>query len=140
MVLGVGGSSAGLFHLTSHAAVKALLLFGAGCIIHDVHTNDMWKMGSRSKQMPTTFWTFLMGTLALVGFYGTSGYFSKEMIIGAAYGSHHVLLYAIGRAGAFLTSFYMTRAFLPGFLGAPREPDRLLHALEAPFTMTLSLV
>src|SRR5258708_38460345 len=140
MVLGVGGSSAGLFHLTSHAAVKALLLFGAGCIIHDVHTNDMWKMGSRSKQMPTTFWTFLMGTLSLVGFYGTSGYFSKEMILGSAYASHHVLLYVIGCAGTFLTSFYMTRAFSLVFLGEPRERDRFAHAHESPWSMTFPLI
>ena len=117
MGLGVGGYSAGLFHLTTHAAFKALLFLGAGSIIHAAHTNDIWKMGSLSKQMPTTCWTFLMGTLALVGFYGTSGYFSKEMILGAAYGSHHYLLYAIGCAGAFLTSFYMTRAFSLVFLG-----------------------
>ena len=93
MGLGVGGYSAGLFHLTTHAAFKALLFLGAGSIIHAVHTNDIWKMGSLSKQMPTTFWTFLAGTLSLVGFCGTSGYFSKEMILGAAYSSHHVLLY-----------------------------------------------
>ena len=140
MGLGVGGYSAGLFHLTTHAAFKALLFLGAGSIIHAVHTNDIWKMGSLSKQMPTTFWTFLAGTLALVGFYGTSGYFSKEMILGAAYGSHHYLLYAIGCSAAFLTSFYMTRAFSLVFLGAPRERDRFAHAHESPWTMTLPLV
>jgi NADH-quinone oxidoreductase subunit L len=100
----------------------------------------MWKMGSLSKQMPTTFWTFLAGTLALVGFYGTSGYFSKEMILGAVYGSHHEILYVIGCAGAFLTSFYMTRAFSLVFLGDPRERDRFAHAHESPWTMTLPLV
>ncbi len=140
MGLGVGGYSAGLFHLTTHAAFKALLFLGAGSIIHAVHTNDMWKMGSLSKQMPTTFWTFLAGTLALVAFYGTSGYFSKEMILSAAYGSHHYLLYTIGCAGAFLTSFYMTRAFSLVFLGAPRERDRFAHAHESPWTMTVPLV
>jgi NADH-quinone oxidoreductase subunit L len=140
MGLGVGGYSAGLFHLTTHAAFKALLFLGAGSIIHAVHTNDIWKMGSLSKQMPTTFWTFLAGTLALVGFYGTSGYFSKEMILGAAYGSHHVLLYAIGCAGAFLTAFYMTRVFSLVFLGAPRERDRFAHAHEPPWSMTLPLI
>ncbi len=139
MGLGVGGYSAGLFHLTTHAAFKALLFLGAGSIIHAVHTNDMWKMGSLSKQMPTTFWTFLFGTLALVGFFGTSGYFSKEMILASAYASHHVLLYVIGCAGAFLTSFYMARAFSLVFLGEPRERDRFAHAHESPWTMTLPL-
>ena len=140
MGLGVGGYSAGLFHLTTHAAFKALLFLGAGSIIHAVHTNDMWKMGSLSKQMPTTFWTFLMGTLSLVGFYGTSGYFSKEMILSSAYASHHYLLYVIGCAGAFLTSFYMMRAFSLVFLGEPRERDRFAHAHESPWSMTLPLI
>jgi NADH-quinone oxidoreductase subunit L len=140
MGLGVGGYSAGLFHLTTHAAFKALLFLGAGSIIHAVHTNDMWKMGSLSKQMPTTFWTFLAGTLSLVAFYGTSGYYSKEMIIGQAYASHHVLLYVIGCAGAFLTSFYMTRAFALVFLGEPRERDRFAHAHESPWSMTIPLI
>jgi len=140
MGLGVGGYSAGLFHLLTHAAFKALLFLGAGSIIHAVHTNDMWKMGSLSKQMPTTFWTFLMATLSLVAFYGTSGYFSKEMILSAAYTSHHVLLYAIGCAGAFLTSFYMMRAFSLVFLGEPRERDRFAHAHESPWSMTVPLI
>jgi len=81
-----------------------------------------------------------MGTLALVGFYGTSGYFSKEMILGAAYGSHHYLLYVIGCAGTFLTSFYMMRAFSLVFLGQPRERDRFAHAHESPWTMTVPLI
>jgi NADH-quinone oxidoreductase subunit L len=140
MGLGVGGYSAGLFHLTTHAAFKALLFLGAGSIIHAVHTNDIWKMGSLSKQLPTTFWTFLSGTLALVAFWGTSGYFSKEMILGAAYSSHHLLLYSIGCAGAFLTSFYMTRAFSLVFLGEPRERDRFAHAQESSWSMLIPLM
>jgi NADH-quinone oxidoreductase subunit L len=140
MGLGVGGYSAGLFHLTTHAAFKALLFLGAGSIIHAVHTNDIWKMGSLSKQMPATFWTFLSGTLALVAFWGTSGYFSKEMILGAAYSSHHILLYGIGCAGAFLTSFYMMRAFSLVFLGDPRERDRFAHAHESSWSMIIPLM
>ncbi len=140
MGLGVGGYSAGLFHLTTHAAFKALLFLAAGSIIHSVHTNDIWKMGSLSKQMPTTFWTFLFGALALVGFFGTSGYFSKEMILAADFVSHHLLLYAIGCAGAFLTSLYMTRVFALVFLGEPRERDRFAHAHESPWTMTVPLI
>jgi len=100
----------------------------------------MWKMGSLSKQMPATFWTFLCGTLSLVGFWGTSGYFSKEMILGAAYSSHHVLLYGIGCAGAFLTSFYMMRAFSLVFLGDPRERDRFAHAQESSWSMIVPLM
>src|SRR5438132_381871 len=140
MGLGVGGYSSGLFHLTTHAAFKALLFLGAGSIIHAVRTNDIWKTGSLSKQMPTTFWTFLMGALSLVGFYGTSGYFSKEMIFGAAYASHHLILYMLGCAGAFLTAFYMMRVLSLVFLGEPRERDRFAHAHESPWSMTIPLI
>jgi len=140
MGLGVGGYSAGLFHLTTHAAFKALLFLAAGSIIHSVHTNDMWKMGSLSKQMPTTFWTFLSGTLSLMGLFGTSGYFSKELILSDDYATHHTLLFVIGCAGAFLTSLYMMRAVGLVFLGEPRERDRFAHAHESSWTMTLPLI
>src|ERR1035441_4571299 len=135
MGLGVGGYQAGLFHLTTHAAFKALLFLGAGSIIHAVHTNDIWKMGSLSKQMPQTFWTFLAGTLALMSIPPTSGYYSKEMILGAAYRSQHILLYGMGCFGAFLTAFYMTRTFSLIFLGDPRERDRFAHAHESSWSM-----
>lgn len=140
MGLGVLGYAAGLFHLTTHAAFKALLFLAAGSVIHAVHTNDLWKMGSLSKQLLTTTVTFFCGTLALVGFPGTAGFFSKESILGAAYGSHHHALFAIGCLGAFLTSFYMARAFCLAFLGEPRERDRFAHAHESPWSMAAPLM
>jgi NADH-quinone oxidoreductase subunit L len=140
MAMGVSGYTAGLFHLTTHAAFKALLFLGAGSVIHSVHTNDMWKMGSLSKQMLITTITFFCGYLALVSFPFTSGYYSKEMVLGAAYGTHHYALFAIGCVGAFLTAFYMTRAYALTFLGEARERDRFAHAHESPLTMTLPLM
>ena len=137
MALGVSGYTAGLFHLTTHAAFKALLFLGAGSVIHAVHTNDMWKMGSLSKQMLTTTVTFFCGYLALVGFPFTSGFYSKEMILATAYGTHHYALFGIGCFGAFLTAFYMTRAFALTFLGEARERDRFAHAHESPWSMTI---
>jgi len=140
LALGVGGYAAGLFHLTTHAAFKALLFLGAGSVIHAVHTNDMWKMGSLSKQMMTTTVTFFCGFLALSGFPFTSGYFSKEMILGTAYGTGHYAIFAIGCFTAFLTALYMTRAFSLTFLGEPRERDRFAHAHESPWSMTIPLM
>ncbi len=140
MGLGVLGYSAGLFHLTTHAAFKALLFLAAGSLIHAAHTNDLWKMGSLSKQMPTTMVTFACGMLALVGFPGTSGFFSKESILEMAFHHHHYLLFALGCVTAFLTSFYMARAFCLAFLGQPRERDRFAHAHESPWSMTVPLI
>lgn len=138
--LGVMGYTAGLFHLTTHAAFKALLFLGAGSIIHAVHTNDMWKMGSLSKQMVLTCITFLIGYLALSGFPPLAGFYSKDMILAYAYGTHHYALFAIGCFTAILTAFYMTRAFALTFLGEPRERDRFAHAHESPWIMLLPLL
>ena len=140
MALGVGGYTAGLFHLTTHAAFKALLFLAAGSVIHAVHTNDMWKMGSLSKQMVITATTFFCGYFALAGVAPFAGYYSKELILSVVYGTHHHSLYVIGCIGAFLTAFYMTRAFALTFLTAPRERDRFAHAHESPWQMTVPLI
>src|SRR6185312_2957974 len=129
MGLGVMGYTAGLFHLTTHAAFKALLFLGAGSVIHAVHTNDMWKMGSLSKQMVTTFATFVIGTAALCGFPPPlAGFYSKDMVLSAALATHHQALFGIGCFTAFLTAFYMTRAVALTFLGEARERDRFARA------------
>lgn len=139
MGLGVSGYTAGLFHLTTHAAFKALLFLGAGSVIHAVHTNDMWKMGSLSKQMLSTSITFFVGSLALAGIWPFAGFFSKEMILNTALATHHTALFAMGCFTAFLTAFYMMRACSLTFLGSPRERDRFAHAHESPWTMTVPL-
>jgi NADH-quinone oxidoreductase subunit L len=140
LALGVVGYTAGLFHLTTHAAFKALLFLGSGSVIHAVHTNDMWKMGSLSKQMMITFTTFFFGSLALAGIPPFAGFYSKDMILSYAYGTHHYVLFGIGLLTAFMTAFYMTRAVSLTFLGQARERDRFAHAHESPLTMTIPLI
>lgn len=140
MALGVGGYAAGLFHLTTHAAFKALLFLGAGSVIHSVHTNELWKMGSLSKQMATTFTTFLIASAALAGIPPLAGFYSKEMILNAAYSTHRYALFGMASFTAFLTAFYMTRCLALAFLGEPRERDRFAHAHESPWSMTLPLM
>jgi NADH-quinone oxidoreductase subunit L len=140
MALGLTGYTAGLFHLTTHAAFKALLFLGAGSVIHAAHTNDMWKMGSLAKQMFITGVTFFVGSLALAGIWPLAGFYSKEMILTTAYETHQYALFAIGVFTAFLTSFYMMRACALTFMGEARERDRFAHAHESPFTMTAPLI
>jgi NADH-quinone oxidoreductase subunit L len=131
MMLGLGvlGYTAGMFHLITHAFFKALLFLGAGSIIHVVATNDMKRMGGLARAMPVTFWTFLAATLALTGIPPFAGFFSKDAILAAAYGQDKVL-WLLGTAGAFVTSFYMGRLCWYTFAGefrgqpAPEEPPR----------------
>jgi len=138
--LGVAGYTAGLFHLTTHAAFKALLFLGAGSVIHAAHTNDMWKMGSLSKQMITTAMTFFIGSLALAGIWPFAGFYSKDMILTSAYQTHHYVLFGMGCFTAFLTAFYMMRACGLTFMGEARERDRFAHAHESPWSMTVPLM
>jgi NADH-quinone oxidoreductase subunit L len=79
--LGCGGYAAGMFHLTTHAAFKALLFLCAGSVIHAVHTNDMWKMGGLASKMPITAISYLIATLAIAGMPLTSGFYSKEEVL-----------------------------------------------------------
>jgi NADH-quinone oxidoreductase subunit L len=126
--LGVGGYTAGMFHLLTHAFFKALLFLGAGSVIHGMSgKQDIWEMGGLWKPMKWTCITFGIGTLALIGFPGTSGFFSKDEILASAYtfgGLNHGRLpfisyipFVFGMIGVFLTAFYMTRCFTLTFLG-----------------------
>ncbi|MCD6386530.1 NADH-quinone oxidoreductase subunit L, partial [Candidatus Sumerlaeota bacterium] len=82
--LGVGSFVAGMFHLTTHATFKALLFLGSGSVIHAVHTNSMREMGGLAKKMPITTVTFFIAILAIIGFPGFSGFYSKDLIISSA--------------------------------------------------------
>jgi NADH-quinone oxidoreductase subunit L len=79
--IGVGGYTASIFHLFTHGFFKALLFLGSGSLIHAVHSNNMSDMGGMRKAMPHTFWTFIVGSLALAGFPLTAGFFSKDEIL-----------------------------------------------------------
>ncbi len=125
--IGVGGYTASIFHLFTHGFFKALLFLGAGSLIHAVHSNNMSDMGGMRRAMPHTFWTFIVGSLALAGFPLTAGFFSKDEILiagdlwagqGFATGS---LVYWVGLAAAFVTTFYMARACFLIFAGENRS-------------------
>ncbi|OGR89889.1 MAG: hypothetical protein A3J74_04675 [Elusimicrobia bacterium RIFCSPHIGHO2_02_FULL_57_9] len=133
--LGVGGYTAGLFHLTTHAFFKALLFLGAGSVIHAVHSNDMRHMGGLSKKMPITFVTMFIGTYAIAGLWPSAGFYSKELILEKVYG-HSPLMFAILLFAALLTAFYMFRLIFLTFLGSPRDTVKHHHADESPAVMT----
>jgi NADH-quinone oxidoreductase subunit L len=124
--IGVGGYTASIFHLFTHGFFKALLFLGAGSLIHAVHSNNISAMGGMRRFMPHTFWTFTIGSLALAGFPMTAGFFSKDEILisgqiwavnGFATGS---AVYWVGLAAAFVTTFYMARAWFLIFFGEHR--------------------
>lgn len=138
MSLGVGGYTAGMFHLMTHAYFKANLFLGSGSVIHGTGTQDMRQMGGLYKKMPYTFWTFVIATAALAGLPGFAGFFSKDEILLSAYHWHggKMIFYA-GVLGAFLTAFYMTRLMAMTFFGEPK--DKEIHAHESSKVMLIPL-
>jgi NADH:ubiquinone oxidoreductase subunit 5 (subunit L)/multisubunit Na+/H+ antiporter MnhA subunit len=150
LALGVGGWSAGLFHLVTHAFFKSLLFLCSGSVIHACHTNDMRKMGGLARVMPWTAGTMLVGCLAIIGagvpfVIGLSGYYSKDAILAQALSFSranpaHSVLYLAVAGGAFLTAFYMFRLWFMTFAGAPRDHHVADHAHESPAVMVAPLV
>ena len=139
MAVGCGGWPAAMFHLTTHAFFKALLFLGAGSVIHACHhEQDIWKMGGLRHRLPVTFWTFLIGTLALAGVPFLSGFFSKEAILAVALATHPALFW-IAALTAGLTAFYMLRLLMVVFFG-PARSEAAEHAHESPRVMTVPLV
>ena len=140
MAVGLSGPTAAMFHLTTHAFFKALLFLGAGSVIHALHEEqDIWNMGALKQKMPITFWTFLIGTLALSGVPPFSGFYSKDSILAQALAQGNYLLFGVGVFVAALTTFYMFRLFFVAFLGNPRT-EKAKHAHESPLVMTLPLL
>lgn len=150
VALGVGAYSAGIFHLFTHAFFKALLFLGAGSVIHAMHhEQDIRRMGGLRRLIPVTYWTMIIGTLALTGFgiptiIGTAGYYSKDAIIEAAFASENSFaLYAfiLTVIAAGMTSFYSWRLVFVTFHGAPRAPlETMKHVHESPRIMLAPLV
>ena len=139
MAVGLHGPTPAMFHLTTHAFFKALLFLGAGSVIHAMHNEqDIWKMGGLIKKAPVTFWTFIVGTLALCGVPPFSGFYSKDSIIAQTLDQHNYLLFAVAVFVAVLTTFYMFRLFYVAFLGAPRTHNAE-HAHESPGIMVWPL-
>lgn len=127
VAIGLGVFSAGMFHLTTHAFFKALLFLAAGSIFHAAHTLDIFEMGGLLRRMPLTAILFLVGGLSLAGFPGTGGFFSKDTIIAAAEANEIQWLYYLLLFGAFLTSFYIFRAFFRVFTGEPGKVYDEVH-------------
>ena len=139
MAVGCGGPAAAMFHLTTHAFFKALLFLAAGSVIHALHDEqDIWRMGGLARKIPLTFWTFAIGTLALIGCPGFAGSFSKDFVLSIAY-AYHPIFYWVGVFTAFLTAFYMTRSVIVAFFGSPRTAAAE-HPHESPKVMTIPLI
>jgi NADH-quinone oxidoreductase subunit L len=136
--VGLGAWQAGMFHLFTHASFKALLFLGAGSVIHSLHhEQNIWQMGGLRNKMPVTFWTFLIGSLALIACPPFAGFWSKDAILASA--SQNVPAFLAIAAVTFLTAFYMSRLFVVAFLGEPRS-DHASHAHESPTVMTIPLI
>ena len=138
MAVGLHGPTQAMFHLTTHAFFKALLFLGAGSVILALHhEQDIWKMGGLRTKMPVTFWTFMVGTLALAGVPPFSGFYSKDGILAQA-AQHSLPLFVVGAVVAALTTFYMFRLVFVAFLGKSRS-EAAGHAHESPPVMVWPL-
>jgi NADH-quinone oxidoreductase subunit L len=145
VALGVSAYGAGIFHLMTHAFFKALLFLAAGSVIIAMHhEQDMRKMGGLRKYMPITYWTCLVGCLALIGFPGSSGFFSKDSLIDAVGASHRVgagYAYFCVVSGVFITALYTFRMFIMTFLGKERMDHHTQeHLHESPWVVTVPLI
>ena len=134
---GVGAYSTSIFHLMTHSFFKALLFLGAGSVIHGLGgEQDLRHMGGLRKHMPITCIALLSASLAISGFPGFSGFFSKDAILSAAY-THTPWMFWVGAITAGLTAFYVFRAFFMAFFGEYRGHH---HPHESPASMTLPLI
>jgi NADH-quinone oxidoreductase subunit L len=144
MFLGVGSGAyaSGIFHVMTHAFFKGLLFLCAGSVIHALGgEQDMNKMGGLRRKLPITFWTMFIATLAIAAVPPFSGYFSKDLILEAAYDSGHSTLWLLGVITAGLTSFYMFRLIFMTFFGDSRVDSEVEHHIhESPAVMTIPLI
>jgi len=144
MACGLGGYAVAIFHLLTHGAFKALLFLGCGSVIIALHhEQDMRKMGGLKDKLPVTYWTFLIGALALAGFPFTAGFFSKDEILVEAWSAGPLgkTLAAAALATAALTAFYSFRLVFVTFWGNSRvDAQHAGHVHEPSRTMTVPLV
>nr|WP_202418102.1 NADH-quinone oxidoreductase subunit L [Streptomyces sp. YIM 132580] len=146
--LGPIGYAFAIMHLVTHGFFKAGLFLGAGSVMHGMNDEvDMRKYGGLRKYMPVTFITFGLGYLAIIGFPGLSGFFSKDKIIEAAFakgGTEGWIFGSVALLGAAITAFYMTRVMLMTFFGEKRwQPDaegHEPHPHESPKSMTIPMI
>ncbi|MDJ0934626.1 MAG: NADH-quinone oxidoreductase subunit L [Kiloniellales bacterium] len=147
---GVSAYGAAMFHLMTHAFFKALLFLGSGSVIHAMSDEqDMRKMGGLYKMIPITYAMMWIGSLALAGIgipgvFGFAGFYSKDMILEAAFADHSLhgnFAFWLGIAAAFMTAFYSWRLLILTFHGRPRASDEVMsHVHESPWVMLAPLV
>jgi len=158
LAMGVGAFGAGIFHLYTHAFFKALLFLGSGAVIHALHgEQDIRNMGGLKQYLPITYWTFVIGSLALAGFPGLAGFFSKDELLFETFAEGHTVLWVIGALTSLLTATYMGRLVFLTFWGEDRHrtqghgseshaPDhahgapRSVHLHDAPPAMAFALI
>ncbi|SOE12883.1 NADH-quinone oxidoreductase subunit L [Streptomyces sp. 2323.1] len=142
--LGPIGYAFAIMHLVTHGFFKAGLFLGAGSVMHGMNDEvDMRRYGGLRKYMPVTFITFGLGYLAIIGFPGLSGFFSKDKIIEAAFargGTEGWILGGAALLGAAITAFYMTRVMLMTFFGEKRWDPTEVHPHESPKVMTIPMI
>ena len=120
LAMGVGAYAAGIFHLYTHAFFKALLFLGSGAVIHALAgEQDLRRMGGLKQRLPITYWTFLVGAIAIAGVPGLAGFFSKDEILFETYASGHTVLWVVGLLTSLLTAIYMFRIVFLAFHGEP---------------------
>ena len=133
LAMGVGAFGAGIFHLYTHAFFKACLFLGSGAVIHALHgEQDIRNMGGLKKELPITYWTFLIGAIAIAGVFPLSGFFSKDEILFETFVEGHQLLWAVGALTSFLTATYMWRLVHLTFHGEERFHGAAAHGHDAP--------
>ncbi|HEY6505790.1 MAG TPA: NADH-quinone oxidoreductase subunit L [Chitinophagaceae bacterium] len=144
LALGTGAYVAAVFHVMTHAFFKALLFLGSGSVIHAMGgEQDIRNMGGLSKKLKTTYWTFLIGCIAIAGIPPLSGFFSKDAILLSAFEHKEIgiVLYGIALFTALLTAFYMFRLLFITFSGKFRGThDQEHHLHESPPAMTIPLI
>jgi NADH-quinone oxidoreductase subunit L len=153
LAMGVGAYAAGIFHLMTHAFFKALLFLGSGAVIHALAgEQDLRRMGGLKRELPITYWTFLIGALAIAGVPFLSGFFSKDEILYRTFASGHTVLWAVAALTSLMTAFYMFRLVFLAFHGTRREAaahasgahghhgDHGSHLHDAPPAMAIPLI
>jgi NADH-quinone oxidoreductase subunit L len=156
LAMGVGAWAAGIFHLYTHAFFKALLFLGSGAVIHALAgEQDLRRMGGLKEELPVTYWTFLIGALAIAGVPGLAGFFSKDDILYRTFAGGHIVLWTIGLLTSLLTAAYMFRLVFLAFHGeragaepAPAHPEEeepvatvhTAHLHDAPRAMAFVLI
>ena len=148
LAMGVGAYGAGIFHLFTHAFFKALLFLGSGAVIHALAgEQDLRRMGGLKRALPVTYWTFVVGALAIAGVPFLSGFFSKDEILYRTFAGVHTALWVVGALTSLMTAFYMFRLVFLAFHGTRRADAEASHHAghpehlhDAPPAMAIPLI